>query len=285
MYGNYFYYNGHTSQEFGLIIVGFDTDTSVPLGLSRNVLAGEMNRFRKIPNFMGTAYEKTLSFSVSCMKSPCSDNDLVFTEDEVDEITSWITGSDYPILFHMYDYEPDVYKKYDYFAVCSNVEAKTEGERIVGFTFSFVTNSPYAWTDQITYQFTTDDDETPDEDDTRTVTITVSNSERLHEIFPVIIIEPNLDGAGSGERVEVTLKNNRDSGEMTLSLLRDTTTIDCQRSIISGTAGLLSFEDLGIADVDQIYWFRLYDGANEIEITGDATVTFEYREPRKVGAY
>lgn len=124
MYGRYFYYNSHTSQEYGLMIAGLSTDNAVPLGLSRQVMKGSMNRFRKVPNFMGTAYADTLQFSVQIIKDQClvSDYaDMVFTEDEVDEITSWITAPDYPTLFHMYDYEPDVFKKYDYFAVCSDI--------------------------------------------------------------------------------------------------------------------------------------------------------------------
>ena len=137
MYGKYFYYNSHTSQDFNLMIAGFNMDDNVPLGLSRNILKGSMNRFRKTPNFMGTAYADTLSFSVQIVKDMCevdTQDDMIFTEDEVDEITSWITAPNYPVLFHMYDYEPEVFKKYDYFAVCSDIQAQTLGEDIVGFT-------------------------------------------------------------------------------------------------------------------------------------------------------
>ena len=45
----------------------------------------------------------------------------IFTEDEIDDLASWLTAPNYPTLFHMYDYEPDVYKKYDYFAVCQDI--------------------------------------------------------------------------------------------------------------------------------------------------------------------
>ena len=47
----------------------------------------------------------------------------------------------------------------------------------------------------------------------------------------------------------------------------------------------VSFEDLAIEDIDDIYWPRLAYGENIFEFTGDATFEISYREPRKVGAY
>lgn len=152
-------------------------------------------------------------------------------------------------------------------------------EDVIGFTIQFVTNAPYAWTELREFEYTNENNDP----EPQTYTITVNNSERLHEIFPVIKILPNL--SSEHNKVPVTIKNLRDGGEMNLTLLKDETTIDCERGIISGTAGLLSFDSLGIDDVDQIYWLRLYDGDNSIELTGDAQITISFREPRKVGAY
>jgi len=49
-----------------------------------------------------------LEFTISFMKDPCNksyQSDMIFTEDEVDAINTWLTSPDYPILFHMYDYD------------------------------------------------------------------------------------------------------------------------------------------------------------------------------------
>ena len=48
---------------------------------------------------------------------------------------------------------------------------------------------------------------------------------------------------------------------------------------------VLSFDDLGIDDIGDIYWPRLAYGENIFEFTGDATFEISYREPRKVGAF
>lgn len=281
MHGKYFTYNGYSSEDFGLMLGGFNVNEDIPLGLSRNILKGEMNRYRKIPNFMGTSYVDVLQFTISLIKDPCENanqEDMVFTEDEVDEITTWLTSPNYPILFHMYDYEPDVYAKYDYFAVVSDIQPQVLSGDVIGFTVSFVTNSPYAWTEKRTFNIT---DNTEDEEHTEVITI--NTSERLSPIYPVITITPYISAPSN--YIDVTLTNERDGGEMTLHLLKDITTIDCQHTMIKGTAGLLSFEDLGIADVDNIYWFRLWHGDNPIKVTGYADIKIEYREPRKVGAY
>jgi len=72
---------------------------------------------------------------------------------------------------------------------------------------------------------------------------------------------------------------------MELNLLQGSpTTLDSRRSIINDATGLVSFTDLGISDVDYIYWPKLYNGENTITITG-GIATIKYREPRKVGDY
>lgn len=278
MFGKYFTYNNHSSEDFDLMIGGFDYTENISFAMGRTVYKGGFTTVRKIPNFMGTEYNDVLTFEISCIKDVCkypNQDEMVFTEDEVDEIVSWLTESNYPILFHMYDYEPEVYKKYDYFAVVSDVTPQTFAGDVVGFNISFTTNSPYAWSElkKLEYENTGEN----------TYIVHVKNSERLGMIFPKITILPAITGEPG--RVDVTIANERDGGQMDLSILKDETVIDCQRSLISNTTGLLHFDDLGISDVDQIYWFRLYNGENNVTLSGDATFTIEYREPRKVGAY
>ena len=170
----------------------------------------------------------------------------------------------------------DLNKKYNYFGLFSNVEAEVDHGDIIGLTATFTTDSPFAWTDTIKKTFNMTDGDT--------VTFNVKSSEKYREIYPVIKIEPSLVG---GTRSDVTLKNNVDGYELKMSLMQDdTTTIDCAHSKISNKSGIVSFEDLGITDTDYIYWPRLYNGENSFTVTGsDCTLTFEYREPRKVGAY
>ena len=164
--------------------------------------------------------------------------------------------------------------KYDYFGVFSDVQPQIIDGEVVGFTAIFQTNSPFAWTHEITQTVTNG-----------SVTFTVNNAERYREIYPTITITATADDTPS-IRSEITIGNSVDGLSMTLSLRQgDATTIDAMRSVIKDNSGLISFTDLGISDVDYIYWPRLYNGENTITITGDCTATIKYREPRKVGDY
>ena len=343
MYGNYFFYNGQTSQDYGLMIGGYNLDTDVPLGMNREILRGSMNRYRITPNHMGTAYQEPLVFTISMVKDQCSSADeYVFTEDEVDAIVSWLTEPQYPTLFHMYDEEPDVYKKYDYFGLFSDIQTITNNEEVIGFTMTFTTNSPYAWGPEKTFTYTYspdnevfeessipvpvepipwDDDipiksvkaasATPDEYIPRVFTINVDTSERNSPVWPIITIEPNIDASSPGGnvvrssssvsniRIPIIILNLRDGNPyeveypeypkaLQLYLTKFKHTIDCRRTMITGPEGLADFEDImepGIIDYYGIYWPRLYHGENKLVIMGPATITFTFREPRKVGAY
>ena len=278
MFGKYFTYDNHSSKEYDLIIASFEQNTEIPMGLTRDILKGEMNRFRVSPNHMGTSYQDVLVFNITLVKDPSNhDNqkELYFTEDEVDEINAWLTSPDYPTLFHMYDYEQETYKKYDYFGLFTDIQTNEVAGYIVGLTYTFTTNSPYAFTDVVKREFVCNGE-------TRIV-INVNTSERKREIYPIIKLLTTGNELG---RVNIQIKNVTDNNRtLSLNVLKEPITIDCSKSKIYDSVGLLSFEDLGVSDIDYLYWVKLYHGTNNLVVTGDVTITFEYREPRKVGAY
>lgn len=258
------------------MIGGLSMSEDTSFGMSREIYKGVFSKVRKIPNFMGAEYSDVLTFSVHAVKDTCKDpNDAYFSEDEADAIISWITEVSYPALFHMYDYGDNVASKYDYFAVCNDIQPQEIGGEIVGFDMSFITNSPYAWTEEVKYDYTNVG--------TLNHSIFVQNSERQGLIFPIITVGVQL--SEPVQPVEVTIKNAADAESLTLTLTHTETTIDCQRSMIYANDTFLSFEDLGLTDVAHIYWPRLYNGDNTLILTGDADFTVKFREPRKVGAY
>lgn len=259
-------------------------DEGVPLGLARSILRGEINRFRSNPNHMGTKWNDTLTFNITLFKNLCDDKDnLVFTEEEIDDINAWLTSPDYPLLFHMYDYDTvdtsgnPVNKKYDYFGLFTDVSPISVGEEIIGLQYMFITNSPFAWTEQKTATFHC-------EEETEFVVV-VDHSERNREVYPIIVIDPSNDYE-QGEEIEIRIKQMTDNGKtLIMNLDKSPTTIDCRRSMIYNASGRLTFEDLHIDNIDWIYWPKLYDGRNRIIVSGNCDVTFKWREARKVGAY
>lgn len=362
MFGHHFIYDNHSSEEFKLFTASFNQSTDIPLALSRNVLRGEINRYRSNPYHMGTNWDNTLSFTMDLIKDPCSDiNDIYFTEDETDDIMAWLTSPDYPILFHMYDYDDAIvvdeekfpqYRKYDYYGVFTTIEPNIINGKIAGFSCTFTTNSPFAWTEEKSATLV------PNENGETEMSIFVNHSERYREVYPIIEINPD-NGSGSLDRVKIaklsirsTLRRNAyaindlmamskeqikeryvlesdeeideiynlirevnetgdyssivvdyedesgdtrskikisnltDNGKvMVLTIPKMITYIDCSRSMIYDETGLVNLEDIGVDDVGYIYFPKFYHGENRIYVQGKATVTFRWREARKVGAY
>lgn len=56
------------------------------------------------------------------------------------------------------------------------------------------------------------------------------------------------------------------------------------KTIYDDLGRMVKFEDMGIADVDYMYWLRLIQGNNELLICGNCTIEIEHFEYRKVGA-
>ncbi len=60
--------------------------------------------------------------------------------------------------------------------------------------------------------------------------------------------------------------------------------MDCQRLLITDALGrMITYDELGISDVDFIYWLRLINGNNSLLLYGDADFTISHREARKAG--
>lgn len=259
---------------------GISISDDVPLGLNRSVLRGELNRYRNVANHMGTQWTAPLQFEISFIKSPCeypNQADMIFTEYEINLIAAWLTSPDYPVLLKMYDEDLETFTKYNYYGVFSDLTPQIIAGDICGFTATFDTDSPFAWNipDAVIGHGVNNFE--------RRIELNVNTAELYREVYPIITIEP--DNTDQLSRIDIKLRNYTDNGRtLNLSLTKTKTVIDCRRAMIYNEFGLISFDDMGLSDVDYIYWPRLFNGKNTFYITGAATVTFEWREPRKVGA-
>lgn len=247
-------------------------------------VGGRINQMsdEKTPSSFGDLIKYNGYYSFSCSDSEYMNSitKVVINDIEYDNIATneWLSTYDsggkmehkYMLLI---DTEKVLNNKYDYFGVFSDVQAQVIDGNVVGFNCTFTTNSPFAWTHEIT--------QTVD----GSATFTVNSAEKYREIYPLIEITPTKDQESSATRSKVKISNSVDGGEIELNLMQGSPTVlDSRRSIIKDATGIISFTDLGISDMDYIYWPKLYHGENTITITG-GTATITYREPRKVGDY
>lgn len=257
------------------MICSFDT-ISIPMGLNREIIKGEATKYRSTANHLGTKYSEPLSFSVSFVKDDSTYStqmDAAFTEEEINEIMAWLTSPQYPALFHMYSDDVNE-KNFDYFGLFTGIESFTPaGEMIHGFTATFQTNAPYAWTPEIVKEYSCED--------ALNIQIECKTAEIESPIYPTIVVTPH--NTGTAGNIDITIST--DEGSLKFSAPKIPITIDCSKTKIFDSLGLISFEDLGIGDDGYVFWPRLWHGVNHINVHGSTDITITYREPRKVGAF
>ena len=320
-YGQYFTYNGRSSQDFNVITGGFKV-SDIPLNLARDVTMSTINRYRTRLNVYGVKYANPLQFTIELMKDPCvakSEDDMRFSRDDIRKISAWLTSPITPRLFHMYDFprkkRVSIEVEEEVFIIDEESGAKipvideeTGEVKTRTVTREILVDDPEEEYDyfgvfsDLTYQDTgvysieatfqcnspyalSYEQRVVIEDGEGVVPNPSDDYEDY--VYPTIIITPT-DSESTGP-YDIRLINESDDNKyITLKNMKynDVVTMDCRKMTVKNESGsLMSFEDLNIDVVDYIYWFRLLNGDNNVRISGDARVEFIYRYPIKVGAY
>lgn len=310
-----FEFNGHTSDEYGLIVTRIEENDTL---VNRSLQLGEKNKYRPRENHFGTIYGDNYSFKMGVMRNPCRNKNVVpelkngilkydptytpyldngiikfpmnytadikngiiipndsdyLTSNNIRIINAWLTSPQYPRLLKFIgdDYFSE---EIEFFATIT--EVSTEHASLpYELTYTVTCDSQWGYTPLILCKTTSSS--------TLTREYSIQNNSDCWEdyVYPTIKVSPKSHGI-------ITIKNKTDNDRtMKINALKsDDFYIDCRNlKIYDITKSIVSFEDLGIEDIDDIYWPRLAYGENIFEFTGDATFKISYREPRKVGAF
>lgn len=310
-----FEFNGHTSDEYGLIVTRIEENDTL---VNRSLQLGEKNKYRPKENQFGTLYSDNYSFKMGVMRNPCRNKNVVpelkngilkydstytpyldngilkfsmnytsdikngiiipndsdyLTSNNIRIINAWLTSPQYPRLLKFIgdDYFSE---EIEFFATIT--EVSTEHASLpYELTYTVTCDSQWGYTPLILCK-TTSSSTLPRE-------YSIQNNSDCWEdyVYPTIKVSPKSHGI-------ITIKNKTDNDRtMKINALKsDDFYIDCRNlKIYDITNSIVSFEDLGIENIDDIYWPRLAYGENIFEFTGDATFEISYREPRKVGAF
>ena len=310
-----FEFNGQTSDEYGLIVTRIEENDTL---VNRSLQLGEKNKYRPKENQFGTLYSDNYSFKMGVMRNPCRNKNVVpelkngilkynptytpyldngilkfsmnytadikngiiipndsdyLTSNNIRIINAWLTSPQYPRLLKFIgdDYFSE---EIEFFATIT--EVSTEHASLpYELTYTVTCDSQWGYTPLILCKTTSSS--------TLTREYSIQNNSDCWEdyVYPIIKVSPKSHGI-------ITIKNKTDNDRtMKINALKsDDFYIDCRNlKIYDITKSIVSFEDLGIEDIDNIYWPRLAYGENIFEFTGDATFEISYREPRKVGAF
>lgn len=310
-----FEFNGHTSDEYGLIVTRIEENDTL---VNRSLQLGEKNKYRPKENQFGTLYGDNYSFKMGVMRNPCRNKNVVpelkngilkydstytpyldngilkfsmnytadikngiiipndsdyLTSNNIRIINAWLTSPQYPRLLKFIG--DDYFSEgIEFFATIT--EVSTEHASLpYELTYTVTCDSQWGYTPLILCK-TTSSSTLPRE-------YSIQNNSDCWEdyVYPTIKVSPKSHGI-------ITIKNKTDNDRtMKINALKsDDFYIDCRNlKIYDITNSIVSFEDLGIENIDDIYWPRLAYGENIFEFTGDATFEISYREPRKVGAF
>lgn len=269
----FIYRNQSTENIIGrrLILCSFDGAVSSITGVQRQNQIGEVTITRHIPNEYGVI-NSNLQFQYSLTLDPCYKDSAPFiTDEEQIVIERWLTSPKYSSDLYIINDNDEIVCTY-----CGKFTETTwipDNEGFSGVTFTFENNSAYA-KEHREFTFSSD---------TNNWSFVLDcDSDELEEyVYPVItFINPN-------STTEIKITNHTDIGEInnnTLKVEKDIPLImDCRHCILTNgvTNGTFSFDDVGWADVGNIYWPRLIPGENEIWIDKPCTIKVSYDVVRK----
>lgn len=355
-FSNFIFYGKKLNESDNKYLsVDFNNSDESSISLSRNIDKGETNRYRAEPNFYGFTWNDPLSFELHVVKNPCKyteQNEMVFTQTEIREITRWLSSNHLPQWLEI---ETKKGQKDDvrYKGYFKDIQTFTVNGQVMGLKLFFECTTSFGHSYDIVNSFSSTTN-------ARTVSIENNSDELEDYCYPILEIIPNsnsymyicnlsdcevLDRGNVESAASSTLKNviedyarlhsytieyNQNSSGAVETLCDHTAIefryidetnnkikctafyyqngtvytymlvkggfmhmelytglnvyIDCQHLIIKDVTGrMVTYNRLGISDVDSIYWLRLVNGINNLIISGDCTINVKHIESRKVG--
>lgn len=289
IFGSSFTYNGKSSDDFGVIICASEQPESIPIGLTREILKGEITSRRPVANWYNAKYSDVLTFEVTITKP----ENRAFSREEIRDINAWLTGPRTPTLLF---FEDEAFDPINYYGVFTDV-TNVYGSGILMLTYTFTADSPYGWSNERIFKYVSGE-----------VFEIINDTDELSEfVYPLLKITAN-------EGTQISIDN---SSEISSDLLNHkiTLTIPSKENNITFESPLyidtkyhkiyfirnstkekvpVSLSNLGfstdtLTNLENgslgLYWPRLVPGTNKFKIIGNCNIEISFRCPRKVGAY
>ena len=268
-------YNDFCSKDFSqftlLTDLAFESDQGeVSSYLNREAVASESyhGEFKRV---YGYKYTESLSPKLTFIKEGFND----FSLEEVRQVLTWLTSKKTASFLDVYDDIDSEAIAYSILGGFTDIQMYKRGNnRTIAIVATFESVHPYALSQLQTITKNPTDDK---------IEIKISSDEIEKAIYPRITINKYSGG-------DITITNtyadrNRQSQISELNLKNNS---DGEKIVVDGANRVIySSNTTRIFGEDFVgwTWLELYNGTNTITVTGNCTVTFEYREPRKIGEF
>ena len=135
---NSFTFNGKSSTNIldeELFICEFESIDALPT-ITREIVKGEVNRYRNVANYFGTKDSETLQLSIGFVKS----SGKPFSIEDRDEVEGWLVDNDIPKPLVITDKKG---KQSIFNGIVSSYEWHVAGSLVIGLSMIFECDSKY----------------------------------------------------------------------------------------------------------------------------------------------
>lgn len=262
-YGSEIIYDGISSFEFGLMLVGklqSDEQDGTILGGAKNISEDLVLR-REFPIFYGIEPSSPLEFKL--ILSAREDN-TSFTRQELAAISGWLYGTTkYKTLSILQDDMCDYYFK----CIATEIELKMFSGRVIGIIVSFRCDSSYGYYDVVDTNVTSDG----------SLETTYHNYSNVNQYYRPII---TINATGVSDKFSITNQSDDNSMFKVEDIPQSGAkiTIDCLRQIIESD----TIND--VYSVCNLNFPAFVRGSNLLTITGHGTLTIQNQFPMIIGS-
>ena len=261
---NSFTFNGKSSTNIldeELFICEFESIDVLPT-ITREIVKGEVNRYRNVANYFGTKDSETLQLSIGLVKS----SGKPFSIEDRDYVEGWLVDNDVPKPLVITDKKG---KQSTFNGIVSSYEWRVAGSFVIGLSMIFECDSKY-WYEEEEHNFNVQNNSSYVFNNTSKETVT----------YPILLVK-NMDGTGNVFKI----KNSKDDNYFEIRIFSNSTVeIDCSLCMV--TSGQ-SYSDLELENKDYINWLKLYKGENQLICEGgNFEVTIKFKSKRLgLGSY
>jgi phage-related protein len=264
-WGRNFIFDDIPSEEYSLIISSDDGEEGSSPATSGVELVTEEIFRRTKPYLYGVRQTPVLEIPVRFTTT-----EYELTQEDSSLAQQWLFGQqNYKILRILQEDMEDYY----FNCFLTEPEVLRVGNIIRGFTATIVCDSPFAWGNTETYNYTF---EAFPQDYMITL---LNNSQDRFYTFPTVTF--TLDGAGDHPSDVVFSITNVDDNNRTMAFTNlstdETLTINCDLEIVTSSYGFKRISSM----VSPIRFFRLINGVNHIKVSGRITALTFTTTPAK----